>query len=122
MTPKDNEDSKKLESFNEDILKSTAVTFSLEGINKDLGSYIQKKITFNNRSIKHLTDLVRCLAESENTELVNNFLSSGSKNKKSSLNKLMDHLTDEIEATNSLINFVIQRIIESENSLNSDVK
>jgi len=115
-----NDDSlKKLEDFNEHMLKATAVTFSTEGLNKDLECYLQKKITLNNRTLKHLIDLIRFLAESDNKMLVPYFFNK--KNNQSSIEKIMNHLIDETIATNGILNYIIQNLIAKENNLESDI-
>lgn len=111
---------KKMENFNEHMLKATAITFSMEGISKDIDNYIQKKITFNNRSMKHLTDLIRCLSESKNTTFVTR-LTNHTDKKKPTLFRLIEHIAEEVEITNSILNFVIQNVMEKESSLSKEL-
>ena len=122
MGSNDNNDdlSKKLEDFNEHMLKATAVTFSMEGLSKDLESYLQKKVTLNNRTLKHLTDMVKYLSETQNDELVSYFLNN-KKNKQSPIEKVMNHLIEETITTNGILNYIIQSIISKETNLETDI-
>jgi hypothetical protein len=104
------------DDLNENLLKTTAITFSLEGISRDLETYVQKKVTFNNRNLKHVSDIIRSLSTCD-AEIQRSFLKKGS-----SVTKILDQSLAEIENVNSILTFIIQKTISKENILNSDLE
>lgn len=102
----------KFEEFNEQVLKNTAVTFSLEGFSKDLNNYVQKKITFNTRMMKHLTLLVNSIIQSDSKAIKNSLLREDSLPVTT-----LKHIYEESQVTNGLLNYIIQKNIENESSL-----
>lgn len=105
------------ERFNESMLKTTAITFSLEGISRDLETYIQKQITFNNRNFKHLSTIIRSLSAC-GEEVQKNFFSK----RGSLITRMLEQSLDEQENINTLLTFIIQRIISKETNLSDDLE
>ena len=103
------------DNLNEQMLKSTAITFSLEGISRDLEVYLQKKITFNNRNFKHVSDIIRSVS-SCGEEIQKSFLKKGSP-----ISNLLDQSISEIENINAMLTFVIDNIISKESILKDDL-
>jgi len=102
--------------LNESLFETTAITFSLEGISRDLETYIQKKITFNNRNFKHIATII------------NSISSCGASAQKAFLKKgtpvasMLEHSLIEMENTNALLTFILQNIISRENILSSELE
>jgi hypothetical protein len=103
------------ESFSEDLLKTTAITFSLEGVSRDLEVYIQKKVTFNNRNIKHISDIIRSISSCP--EAIQNEMLKES----SPLMSMLNESLEEVKRINSILTFVIQKVITKEIDLNGDL-
>jgi hypothetical protein len=103
------------DKVNEKLLKTAAITFSLEGMSKDLEIYMQKKITLNNRNLKHISDIIRSLS-SCGVEVQKNLLRNGSP-----LSKMLEHTAEEMSGVNTLLTYVLEKIISKEILLNSDL-
>jgi fatty acid/phospholipid biosynthesis enzyme len=106
---------KKIEEFNEFMLKQAAITFSLEGVSKDLKNFLQKKIVHNRTNITQLTSMVTAVAHSPSKEL-----REGSLTKGSIMYGLLDHIVREIRFTDMALNVVIQNIMNKEAMLSSE--
>jgi hypothetical protein len=109
------ESEKVSEEHNENFLKNTAITFSMEGLSKDLDKYLQKKITFNTRSLKYVTLMVSALSDSK-SKVLQRMIS----NKSSEINKLLTLISNESSTINGILDFIIQRIMNNEDKLNSE--
>ena len=105
---------RKTEEHNEELLRNSAFTFSLEGISRDLKNLIQKKVSFTNSCMQHVT------------EMFNNLMSVRVASKKPVLNDegegilidMLKHLRQEMEVTNMALNLCIQSAMRRENALN----
>ena len=106
---------KKIEEFNEFMLKQAAITFSLEGVSKDLKNFLQKKIAHNRTNITQLTSLVTAVAQSPSKEL-----RDGAIQKNSLIHTLLDHVVKEVRFTDMVLNVIIQNIMNKEAMLSSD--
>lgn len=106
---------RKFEKFNEERLKTTAVTFSLEGISRDLKTFVHKKVQFNTKVTEQVMGLFYSVmsADKKNTkELL--------ENKGSPLFTLLEHLVGEIKAVNEVLNYIIDGLIAREEVLKND--
>jgi len=101
---------------NESMLKGTALTFTLEGLSKDLDKYLQKKITFNNRSFKYLSEMIQSLSASSSPELKKEIFK-----KDSQINKMLIHLNEEITVINYFLNKTVEKILNNEAALKSEL-
>ena len=101
--------------FNEFMLKQTAITFSLEGVSKDLKSYLQKKISHNRVNITQVTEMIAALSHSPSKTLRDGALKKGSQ-----LNTLLTHVTDEVRFTDMALNLIIQSIMAKEALLSAE--
>jgi len=105
------------EEMNENLFKTTAITFSLEGISRDLETYMQKKITFNNRNFKHMSDIMRsistCDPDIQKTLLVK---------RNSILTKMLEETYKEMQDVNALLSYLVHKIMDKEIELKNDLK
>lgn len=106
-----------MENFNEKLLKTTAVTFSLEGISRDLQTFIQKKITFNNRNLKHISEIIRSLSSIERPKEQKDLLSNNEY-----LAEMIKHTNKEIQETNNFLNIIVKNVMDKEINLRKDLK
>ena len=90
---------KKMDQYNELMLRSTALTFSLEGLSRDLKVLLARK-----------TEFLVSIAESTAKMI-------GSRKRPKSVDALVDHLLEEVKGTNHTLNYVIMKILEKETSL-----
>jgi hypothetical protein len=114
MTEPDNI-KRKFEKFNEERLKTAAVTFSLEGISRDLKTFIHKKVHFNTKVTEQVMTLFYSAmnADKKNVkDLLNN--------KSSPLFQLLEHLVVEVKTVNDVLNYIIDGLIAREEVLNND--
>jgi len=107
---------KKAEEHNEELLKNTAFTFSLEGVSRDVKSFIQKKISFTNHCLKNVTEMLSSLFESNVTWRKSVLSKEGEK----ILTDMLKHLHREMEITNMALNLIIQNAMKREDALNKD--
>jgi replication initiation and membrane attachment protein DnaB len=106
---------KKLEEFNEFMLKQAAITFSMEGVSKDLKGFLQKKISHNKTNITQLALMVSSIAQSPSKEL-----RDGAVKKGSIIHLMLDHVLKEIRFTDTVMNVVIQNVLNKEAMLSSE--
>ena len=106
---------RKFDRFNEERLKATAVTFSLEGVSRDLKSFIQKKVHFNTKVTEQIMSLLYSVMTSDK-KTIKDIL----ENKDNPLCKILDHLVLEIKSVNDVLNYVIDGLIAREDILNND--
>jgi len=109
------EQRKKLEDYHEFLLQNAAVTFSLEGISRDLKTFIQKKIMYNINTIRHLTSMYRSLSGCTSKEVQNALV-----NPNYLLNQMLNHVFEEMRTTNMSLNVIIKKMLERESNLNTD--
>lgn len=106
---------KKLEEFNEFLLKQAAITFSMEGVSKDLKSFLQKKLAHNRTNITQLANMVSAVSQSPSKELRDGSLRRGS-----ILYDLLSHVMKEAKFTDMALNLIIQNIMTKEAMLASE--
>src|SRR4030042_1011579 len=90
------------EEYNKQLLKQTAVTFSLEGTSKDLKYFIQKKVSHNKTNLVYLTQLMDLAINSETDEVIEQAFKKGGP-----LKGLLEHIYSEIVKTDALLNRAI---------------
>jgi len=108
---------RKFEKFNEERFKNTAVTFSLEGISNDLKVFINKKVNFNTKITEQIMNLLYSVVGSDK-----DVVKEISKNKDNPLFKLLEHLVGEIKTVNEVLNYIIDGLLEREDSLKKDME
>jgi len=112
----ENEDlTKKTDEFNEFMLKQAAITFSAEGVSRDLKNFIQKKIVHNRSNFENLTGIIYAITQSDSKVLKNKLF-----DKDSPISGLLDHIIKEIKITDVALNLVTQNMLTKEALLNSD--
>lgn len=102
------------QKMNGSRLEDVALTFSLEGINRDLKGFIQKKISFNIRVMEHFSNMLGGLATGDKN-VVKDIL----KDKGSPINTMIDHLLSEAKVVNHILNTTIFGLLNRENLLSS---
>ena len=90
-------------------LEEVAYTFSMEGINRDLKGFIQKKISFNVRAMEHISTVLSGLANGDKAN-VRNIL----KDQESPINQMIQHLLTETRVVNSFLNTTIFGLLKRE--------
>jgi hypothetical protein len=100
---------KKAKEFNEFLLKQTAITFSLEGVSKDLKGLIQKKITHNRINLTQLSHMLQSLMCSDSKPIKEGTLKKGSP-----VLDLMNHIIKEIKVTDTMLNITISSLMNKE--------
>lgn len=103
------------EEYNKLLLKQSAITFSLEGISKDIKIFIQKKISHNRSTLSHFTQLMDLTLNSEIIETSKEALKKGGP-----LNTLFQHIVTEIVKTDRYLDSVIETILEKEKILKKE--
>jgi len=103
------------EEINEEMLKNAALTFSLEGISRDLKNFLNKKVYYNTNSLKCLADIIESITQSNSKSIKEALL-----NKSSLTIQMYQHIFDEMRVTNLTLNFIIQKSLEREKNIMSD--
>lgn len=98
----------KMDEFNEMLLRNTALTFSTEGITRDLKSLLARKSQFVAQSADAAARLSAAPCKS----------SARSK----SIDELVSHIVEEIRGTNATINFVIMKVIERDRAMSFEAE
>ena len=106
---------KKIEEFNEFMLKQTAITFSMEGISKDLKTFLQKKISHNRTNLTQLASIISAIATSGTKSLKEELLK-----KNSPTYQLFDHVLKEIKITDVALDIIIQNMLNKEAALSGE--
>ena len=107
---------KQSEEFNEHLLKQTALTFSLEGMKKDIKYLIGKKVGFNRMALGHVTRMLEALSTGFDKKTQANLTSPGTP-----IGDLMDHVFGEIEQTNELISTQLDQVLKRHEVVSKDV-
>jgi hypothetical protein len=76
------------EEKNEQIFKNMAMTFSIEGITKDIQGILQKKMNYNIRVLRELSDIIKSISASRNNSIKKSLLEGA---------KLSNFITDVYE-------------------------
>lgn len=105
----------RLRDYNEFMLKNAALTFSLEGLSKDLKSFLHKKISYNTEMMKHLTSMFRSVTTCEEKEVRMALLKEDSL-----VRAMVKHLYQEMRVTDMALNLIIQKLLERENTLTNE--
>lgn len=113
----DDIDKNAAEEYNKQLLKQTAVTFSLEGTSKDLKYFIQKKVSHNKTNLVYLTQLMDLTINSETDEVIEQAFKKGGP-----LKGLLEHIYSEIVKTDALLNKAIDLTFEKEINLKGSKK
>lgn len=57
------------EEKSEQIFKNMAMTFSIEGITKDIQEVLQKKMNYNTRVLREISEIISALSASKNNSM-----------------------------------------------------
>jgi translation initiation factor 2 alpha subunit (eIF-2alpha) len=106
---------KKTDEFNEFLLKQAALTFSAEGVSRDLKNFIQKKIVHNRNNFENLTGIITAITQSDSKVLKNKLFE-----KDSQISGLLEHIIKEIKITDVALSIVMQNMLSKEALLNSE--
>jgi len=106
-----------LEKYNKQILKQTAITFSLDGISKDLKYFIQKRVTHNRISLSYLTRILDLAVNSGSKTARDSVFKKGNP-----LQEMLEHMVKEIISTDILIDDILESIVKKEKYLTEDGK
>lgn len=105
------------EEYNKFLLKQSAITFSLEGVSKDLKIFIQKKISHNKSALVHLTQLMDLTLSSEIPSISKEALKKGGP-----LDVLLQHVITEVIKTDRYLDNIIESVLEKEKVLKEEDK
>ena len=100
---------KKFEQYQEDMLKNAAVTFSMEGLSKDVKFFLQRKINYNLECQKNVTELVKAVTSCTDPVVRSSLLKDGSVVK-----SMLIYNYGEMRLTDMMLNMLIQKIFEKE--------
>lgn len=109
----DNEKDQNTEEFNKQLLKHTAVTFSMEGVSNDLKYFIQKKVNHNKTNLIYLTQLMDLALSSESEDIGDFVTKEGSP-----LIDLLIHVCSEIKQTDVILNKTLEAVLKRDSLLN----
>lgn len=110
-----NEAKDDIDKNSEEMLKETAITFTTEGLSKDLKTYMQKKVALASHVFRHLTYTAQSYAKSGNKELIKSLL-----DKNSAISIMLRETFNEIQLINMGLNLIIERTMETEQQLISE--
>lgn len=105
----DEELQKKMDGYNEMLLKNTAITFSSEGLTRDLKVLITRKADFVADMLNGMAALIGSLPASKS-----------SRKRAQMIDAMLNHALNEVHTVNSTMNYVIARIFEKEVALAHD--
>jgi len=97
----------KMKNFNEQLLNDAAITFSLEGISKDLRFIINKKTWYCVTVFKQISRLIDYITTTEQR-------STHLTKMEEQLNDLLSEVSSEIKKTNQIINQIADNLLENE--------
>jgi hypothetical protein len=97
----------KMDQYNEMLLKSTAITFSSEGISKDIKGLLFKKAEFVSNMLSGIAGIIEA---SSGSRMV-------SKKRARMMDDMVEHALLEIKTVSSTMNYVIARSFEREAAL-----
>ena len=103
---------KKFEKYQEDMLKNAAITFSMEGLSKDIKFFLQKKMSYNLDCQKNIVELVKAVSSCEDTKVRSSLLNEGS-----IVRSMLMYSYGETRLVDMMLNMIIQKIFEKEVSL-----
>jgi len=95
----------KMDTYNEMLLKNTALTFSSEGVSNDVKIFLSRKATFVADMLNGLASLIEAA-------------SSGkvSSTRAKLFDDMIEHALIEVRTVNSTMNYVIAKTFEKESS------
>ena len=97
------------DEFNRKILEQAALTFSAEGISKDLKGYLQKRITHNRIILNNLTQMMDLTLNSSSKKVRDEAYA-----KEGPLWILLNHAVKEIVRTDDFLDTVLFHVIQKE--------
>jgi hypothetical protein len=103
---------RKAKEFNESLLKQTALTFSLEGISKDIKALLHKKITHNRTNLTQLSHMLQSLMCSDSKPIKEGTLKKGGP-----ILDLLNHVIKEIKVTDTMLDILISNMMNKEATL-----
>lgn len=114
----ENFESDSSEKRSENLLKSTAITFNLESISKDLQFLLDKKITFVCKLTEHLSKIFIALGSTNSqSEKIEEVIFKN----KDNINRLFSHLKNECMITNKMLNALLSQSINKSLDLNEEL-
>lgn len=112
MDPNQEDLNQKAKEFNEFLLKQTAVTFSMEGLSKDLKVFLSKKISHNKTNLTQVSSIIQSLMCSDSKPIKEATLKKGS-----AVLDLLNHIIKEVKITDTMLDILISTMINKEDSL-----
>jgi len=98
----------RMDEFNELLLRNTALTFSTEGVTRDLKALLARKADF----VAQSADAAARIAAAPCKSAV----------RSKSVDELVRHVVEEIKGTNSTLNYVIMKVVEREQALSTEAE
>jgi hypothetical protein len=98
---KQNEDKK-----NEQIFKNMAMTFSVEGVTKDIQEILLKKMNYHTRVLKELNGIINALSVSKNQSFKKSLL------KESKISQLITDVCEEYKIITGCTNMILNTLMK----------
>ena len=105
---------KKMEEYNESLLKNAVITFNSEAISKELKDTIRKKMSYNKTCLVHLTKIFESIVGLGTKDIKDKFLNKGD-----IIDRLFEHVYTEMKVTDACLNNVMQALIQQQITLES---
>lgn len=102
----DEELQKKMDTYNELLLKNAALTFSSEGISNDVKSFLSRKSVFVADMLTGLASLIEASSKGR-----------VSANRQLLFDAMLEHALNEVKMVDSTFNYVLAKTFERESSL-----
>lgn len=101
----DEDTQKKMDTYNEMLLKSTALTFSSEGISNDVKSFLSRKAVFVSEMLTGIASVIEASSQGKVSPI-----------RQKLFDRMLEHALDEVITVNSTMNYVLARVFERESS------
>jgi len=99
---------------NEQVFKNMAMTFSAEGITKDIQEILIKKMNYHVRILKELNGIINSLAMSKDKSVVNHLLGKGN------LTEFIAGAYKEYELISGSTNIVLSELLKNKKFIIND--
>ena len=108
--------SREEEKKNEQQFTNMAITFSLEGVTKDIQDILQKKMSYHIRALKEVSGIINSVASSKDCRVRRMLL------KDSNIKSLLDVTLSDYKIITASTNIILQELMKKKQFLFDQVK
>jgi bacterioferritin (cytochrome b1) len=94
------------EEKNEQIFKNMAMTFSIEGITKDIQEILQKKMNYNTRVLRELSDIINSITDSKDNSIKRALL------EKAKISAFITDIYEDFKVISGTTNIILSELLK----------